>query len=201
MTRYELDVKMLVDSWVYGGIADLMKKMPEGVLGVNVIGIKKQEGAWDSSCLPCVMKDYEENSPKDEQLSKPSPTERPRHEWDSLADAMDVRIEAHKKNISEQSKLEPNRHEEGTLVPVLTKEEHDKLAFVQKELKKQNEGKNVWQVGYKTLLRGFGNETGRLSWVIEVVHTPLGKPVSMEFDTVGKLYSYIFNQRILRKGI
>jgi hypothetical protein len=135
MTRYELEVKMLVDSWVYGGISDLMKKMPEGVLGVNVIGIKKQEGAWDSSCLPCVMKDYEENSPRDEQLSKPSPTERPRHEWDSLVNAMDVRIEAHKNNMSEESKLEPNRKEETKSKKELSeKEEMARLESLPSEL-------------------------------------------------------------------
>jgi hypothetical protein len=102
---YELDVKMLVDSWVYGGIADLIKQMPEGVLGVNVLGIKKQEGAWDSTCLSSVMQDYEENKTREEQKPNSSLSERPIHEWDSLAEDMDVRVESHKKNMAEEQKL------------------------------------------------------------------------------------------------
>jgi hypothetical protein len=152
MTKYELEVKMLVDSWVYGGIADLIKQMPKGILGVNVLSIKKQEGAWDSSCLPFVMD-----------------------------------------GLSAQSSI---AGEDSTQVQVLTKKEQDKLDFVEKELKKQNEGKDVGQVGYKTLLKAFTKETGILSWIIEIEDAPLGNTTSMEFDTVDKLYSYIFNQRM-----
>ena len=98
MTRYELEVKMLVDSWIYGGIAELIEKMPEGVLGVNVLGIKKQEGAWDTTCLPSVMREYEEDNTRKEEDAR----NHRRNSSDLLIkampnDEMDSKVEAYKK--------------------------------------------------------------------------------------------------------
>jgi hypothetical protein len=171
VVRYKLDVEMLVDSWVYGGITDLMKKMPEGVLGVNVIGIKKQEVAWDATCLPCTMKDYEESQPRDEQLYKPSPTERPRHEWDSLVDAMDVRVEAHKNNMSIE----------------------DKLKDVRKRLKFLNEGIEYGSEGCLELRVIWLEETGTTQYTLQRMSLRPTPPCIVT-DSVDILHDYVFNQ-------
>lgn len=177
MTKYELEVKMLVDSWVYGGIADLIKQMPEGVLGVNVLGIKKQEGAWDSTCLSSVMQDYEENKTIEEQKPNSSLSERPIHEWDSLAEDMDVRVESHKKNMAEEQKL----------------------IAVQKRLAQLNEGRRFGTEGYLSLscdLQSLDTyeDTNKIKHYTLHRTTLYDIPPCIVTDSMDKLYDYVFNQ-------